>query len=70
MVDLGAHGPAHAGLAPAALIELALARGEGRLADAGAFTAYTGERTGRSPRDRFVVAGPDSKPRVWWGREN
>jgi phosphoenolpyruvate carboxykinase (ATP) len=70
MVDLGAHGPAHAGLAPAALIELALARGEGRLADAGAFTAYTGERTGRSPKDRFIVAGPDGKDRVRWGPEN
>src|SRR5207249_5415111 len=25
---------------------------------------------GRSPKDRFVVAGPASKDRVWWGPEN
>jgi phosphoenolpyruvate carboxykinase (ATP) len=74
-VDLGAHGlvnpgSIHARLAPPALIELALTRGEGLLADTGALVAYTGERTGRSPKDRFVVAGPDSKDRIWWGPEN
>src|SRR5438552_3212503 len=69
-VDLGAVGAVHPRLAPPALIELALARGEGFLADTGAFVAYTGQRTGRSPKDRFVVGGPDSKDRVWWGPEN
>src|SRR5262249_51641678 len=68
-VDLGAPGPVHSHLAPAALVELALARREGIFADNGALVAYTGERTGRSPKDRFVVAGPECKDRVWWGPE-
>jgi phosphoenolpyruvate carboxykinase (ATP) len=74
-VDLGVHGLVnpglvHARLAPAALVGLALARGEGLLADNGALVAYTGERTGRSPQDRFVVADPASKDQVWWGPVN
>jgi phosphoenolpyruvate carboxykinase (ATP) len=69
-VDLGAHGPLQLRLAPAALIQESLTRREGLLADTGALVAYTGARTGRSPRDRFIVAGPESKAQVWWGREN
>jgi phosphoenolpyruvate carboxykinase (ATP) len=74
-VDLGVHGlisarAVHAHLSPPALVEIAIARGEGQLSDTGALTARTGKRTGRSPRDRFVVAGPGCKDHVWWGAEN
>jgi len=74
-VDLGVHGLVHPGrvyarLAPAALVELALSRGEGLLANNGSLVAYTGERTGRSPQDRFVVAEPESRDQVWWGPVN
>jgi phosphoenolpyruvate carboxykinase (ATP) len=41
----------HANLPVAQLIETALARGEARLASNGALVAYTGSRTGRSPKD-------------------
>jgi ATP-dependent phosphoenolpyruvate carboxykinase len=47
MLDLRAHGldckgPVHGNLAPALLVEMALARREAVLADNGALVAYTG----------------------------
>jgi phosphoenolpyruvate carboxykinase (ATP) len=75
MLDLGAHGlrypgPVHHNLAPAALVEHALRRGEGTLADNGALVAYTGAITGRSPRDRYIVAQPPSQGQIDWGSVN
>src|SRR5262249_45059544 len=58
--DLSAHGlsnvgPVHAHLSAPALVERALARGEGTLTDSGALVALTGAHTGRSPKDRYLV---------------
>lgn len=52
------------------LIELSLARGETRLAANGALTAETGARTGRSPKDRFIVDEPGSRALIDWGEVN
>ena len=41
-----------------ALVEAAIARGEGRLGKGGAFLCTTGQFTGRSPKDKFVVRTP------------
>jgi phosphoenolpyruvate carboxykinase (ATP) len=60
----------HANLQAAQLIETALLRGEGRLAANGALVATTGARTGRSPRDKFIVEDELTQPRVDWGRVN
>ena len=57
-------------LSPAGLIELAILNGEGKLADSGAFAADTGEFTGRSPKDRFIVYDGITKDTVWWGDIN
>jgi phosphoenolpyruvate carboxykinase (ATP) len=54
----------------AELIELAIARGEGTLAENGALVTTTGARTGRSPKDRFFVAHGDSRDRIDWGVTN
>ena len=40
---------------PGALVEKALLNGEGRLSRAGALCIETGERTGRSPNDKYIV---------------
>jgi len=57
-------------LAPAALVEHAIRRDEGCLASTGAFVATTGEHTGRSPQDRFVVREPATEADIWWGDVN
>jgi len=41
-----------------ALVEAAVRRGEGRLGKGGAFLCSTGQFTGRSPKDKFVVRTP------------
>jgi phosphoenolpyruvate carboxykinase (ATP) len=50
------------------LIEYALRREEGVVTDHGAFAAVTTPKTGRSPRDKFVVADPESQERIWWDK--
>jgi phosphoenolpyruvate carboxykinase (ATP) len=62
--------PAHANLSVAQLYEAALARKEGMLADGGPLVVRTGEHTGRSPLDKYIVDEPDSHAGVWWGGFN
>lgn len=72
LAELGlAHlGPVAQGLAPAALVEAALANGEGVLTDRGSLVALTGKRTGRSPQDRYIVREPMTKHEIDWGKVN
>ena len=48
-----------------ALVEAAVARGEGRLGRGGAFLCVTGKFTGRSPKDKFVVRTPSVENSIW-----
>jgi phosphoenolpyruvate carboxykinase (ATP) len=57
-------------LTTAELVEEALKRNEGVLADSGALAVDTGEFTGRSPKDRFIVDDDITHDTVWWGRIN
>ena len=52
------------------LFEHALQRQEGELTCHGAFIALTGEHTGRSPNDRFIVEEDSTKGDIWWGNVN
>src|SRR6201996_3711556 len=60
----------HRNLSTPQLVEAAIARGEARLASNGAVVALTGERTGRSPRDKFLVKDALTESRVDWGQMN
>lgn len=57
-------------LDPAQLIEDTIARGEGELTSTGALAIDTGEFTGRSPKDRFIVCDDVTENTVWWGDIN
>ena len=63
-------GQVYANLAPPALIEMALARGEGTCSERGALVAATGQHTGRLPRDRYLVAEPGVREEICWGQVN
>lgn len=63
-------GSVYANLSSAALVEHALRRKEGFLADNGALVVGTGERTGRSPKDKYSVEDDFTRDKVWWGSVN
>ena len=58
-------------LAPSALYEEAI-RGEPgtTISNRGALIAYSGEKTGRSPKDKRVVREDSTQRDVWWGPVN
>jgi phosphoenolpyruvate carboxykinase (ATP) len=52
------------------LYEHALRRGEALIANHGPLVARTGEHTGRSPKDRFIVRESTTEGEIWWGEIN
>ncbi len=57
-------------LSTAILVEHALARGEGTLAANGALACDTGDRTGRSPNDKFLEDSAGIHDNIDWGKVN
>ena len=74
-IDLSDHGieaggTVHHNPTVALLYSHTLDRGDGKLAEGGSLVVDTGEHTGRSPNDKFVVREPGSEGRIWWGKVN
>jgi phosphoenolpyruvate carboxykinase (ATP) len=72
---LSAHGIRNANtvwwnLSTPALYEQAVQRHEGNVAHLGPLVTRTGQYTGRSPKDRFIVEEPTTKELIWWGKVN
>ncbi|MEO1511888.1 MAG: phosphoenolpyruvate carboxykinase (ATP), partial [Planctomycetota bacterium] len=63
-------GRVHTNLSTAELVELALERDEGSLVNGGAIVCRTGDRTGRSPKDKYLEDSPAIHDRIWWGKVN
>lgn len=59
-----------AGYSVSRLINEAVMRGEGRLTNEGALLIETGQYTGRSPKDRFIVLDDQTKDTVAFGKTN
>lgn len=57
-------------LSPDELHKIILEKAQGVENTLGAIAINTGEFTGRSPKDRFIVKDGITKDRVWWGNIN
>ena len=53
-----------------ALVEQIVQRQEGILAHLGPVVVRTGQHTGRSPKDKFIVHEPSTADIIWWGEVN
>jgi phosphoenolpyruvate carboxykinase (ATP) len=61
----------HHNLPPCQLYEHAIRyEKDASIAENGALVAYSGVKTGRSPKDKRIVKHPDSEANVWWGSVN
>ena len=72
---LSAHGIRNANtiwwnLSTPALYEHAVQRHEGLVAHLGPLVVRTGQYTGRSPKDRYIVKEPATQDKIWWGKVN
>ena len=69
IADLLSEGRTHFNLSPALLVENSLRLNEAKLAANGAIVGFT-NRTGRSPKDKFVVKDEITASKIAWGPVN
>jgi phosphoenolpyruvate carboxykinase (ATP) len=63
-------GTAHWNLSPEELAAIALQKGQAMITATGAIAVDTGEFTGRSPKDKFIVKDAITEKAVWWNNFN
>ena len=73
-IDLNQYGiqvkKIHRNLSPAQLYQHGLAHDGSSITSSGAMVAISGEKTGRSPKDKRIVDNPESHDNIWWGNIN
>ncbi|MDX1655964.1 MAG: phosphoenolpyruvate carboxykinase (ATP), partial [Candidatus Competibacteraceae bacterium] len=71
-IDIGIAnvGNIYRNLSTPVLYEEAIRRHEGMLSHLGPLVVRTGQYTGRSAEDKFVVREPGSEVHIWWGKHN
>jgi phosphoenolpyruvate carboxykinase (ATP) len=57
-------------LTTAPLVEHAIRNGEGVLSKDGPLVVATGQHTGRSANDKFIVRDAETESTIWWGKTN
>lgn len=57
-------------LSTSMLYEQIIRRREGNIVHLGPIVVSTGDHTGRSPNDKFVVKEPTTADNIWWGKVN
>ncbi|MEY3597826.1 MAG: phosphoenolpyruvate carboxykinase [Bacteroidota bacterium] len=57
-------------LSPAELVEETITLEQGSITNTGALSVDTGEFTGRSPKDKFIVKDSNTENSVWWSQFN
>jgi phosphoenolpyruvate carboxykinase (ATP) len=57
-------------LSPAELVEETITLEQGSITSTGALSVDTGEFTGRSPKDKFIVKDSNTENSVWWSQFN
>jgi phosphoenolpyruvate carboxykinase (ATP) len=64
--DLSSAAKIHWNLDVETLIQHCIERDDCKILDSGAVVAYTGEYTGRTPKDKFTVVDAAAEPHIWW----
>jgi phosphoenolpyruvate carboxykinase (ATP) len=64
------HATEYKNLSRSQLIEKAVLNKEGNLTSTGGFATITGQHTGRSPKDKFIVDEPSTAEDIAWGDVN
>lgn len=55
---------------PARLVEHAILHHDAVIASSGALATRSGDKTGRSPKDKRIVDSPETSDDIWWGDVN
>jgi phosphoenolpyruvate carboxykinase (ATP) len=69
-LDLSSVAKIHKNLDVETLIQHCLERDNCKLTDSGAVVAYSGEYTGRTPKDKFTVIDAAREGQIWWENNN
>ncbi|MDC0074658.1 phosphoenolpyruvate carboxykinase (ATP) [Alphaproteobacteria bacterium] len=69
-IAIFSEGKAFSNIDVSTLYEHIILRKEGKIAEGGSLVVLTGEHTGRSAQDKFIVKEEKSYKEIWWGKTN